>query len=358
MPNQLLGALRIKGNYIVKLKVAVYNVEWMSRLFDSSGIPITTGAGAARAAQLGKVVAKMSPDILGIVEGPDTTVSGSKSASRQLEKWAASQGLHPRYKGVHGFPSKGRQELCVLYRSDKVKIAFKPERRKSKNPFEDQFLVDTSDTLIKEAYKHYRAPLELQVLSLTSPPKEVARIIVAHTKSKGIFESVDIARFEQLSERNRKKLYAECLSIRERCDQWLTDEPKRNIVVMGDINDGAGMDYYERRFSRSAVELLMGDPWEPDIQLKHILPKPKIDSKGWVPYSSDFRDTLTEFRVNVLIDHILVSRSVKVIDATVWNPHLKANSADAGIQSVKKELDDASDHYPVMATLDMSPLST
>ena len=138
----------------------------------------------------------------------------------------------------------------------------------------------------------------------------------------------------------------------------MTDNIKRNVVVMGDINDGAGMDYYERRFSRSAVELLMGDPWEQDLQMKNVLPKPKLGSKGWIPYSSDFRDTLTEFRVNVLIDHMLVSRNVKVSNAKVWNPHLKSNSSDAGIQSVKSELDSASDHYPVMATLEMAPIDT
>ena len=342
----------------MKLKFAVYNVEWMSRLFDSNGKPKTTGAEAARASKLAKIVAKMSPDILGIVEGPDTTANGSKNASKQIEKWAATQGLDANYRGVHGFPSNGQQELCALYRSDKVKLAFKPEKRQSKHPFNEQFLVDTSDTLIKEAYKHYRPPLELQILSVTTPSKEVARMIIAHTKSKGIFENVDIARFEQLSERNRKKLYAECLSIRERCDQWLTDKPKRNIVVMGDINDGAGMDYYEKRFSRSAVELLMGDPWKPEAQLKHVLPKPKIGSKGWVPYSSDFRDTLTEYTVNVLIDHMLVSRGIGVSHSSVWNPHLKTNKNNANIQSIKHELDNASDHYPVMATLDITPIDT
>ena len=40
----------------MKLKVAVYNVEWMSRLFDSNGNLKTTGAEATRAAQLGKVI--------------------------------------------------------------------------------------------------------------------------------------------------------------------------------------------------------------------------------------------------------------------------------------------------------------
>jgi endonuclease/exonuclease/phosphatase family metal-dependent hydrolase len=130
------------------------------------------------------------------------------------------------------------------------------------------------------------------------------------------------------------------------------------MIVMGDINDGAGMDYYERRFARSAVELLMGDPWVPEVQMKHVLPKPKIGSKGWVPYSSDFRDTLTEFTVNVLIDHIIVSRHLKVSEAYVWNPHLKENSDHDDIQAVKEQLDEASDHYPVLAILDMVPINS
>lgn len=340
----------------MRLKVAVYNVEWMTRLFDRSGSLITTGDEARRASQLAAVVEKMAPDIIGIVEGPDTLADGSKLASRQVERWATAHGLHSSYKAVHGFPSGGQQELCAIYRSDKVKVTFKPERRATKHPFNEQFLVDTSDSLIKEAYKHYRPPLELQVQTLTSPAKEVARIIVAHTKSKGIFDNVDIARFEQLSERNRKKLYAECMSIRERCDQWLKAEPKRNVVVMGDINDGAGMDYYERRFSRSAVELLMGDPWMPESQMKHVLQKPKIGKYGWDPYSSDFTDRLTNYRVNVLIDHIVVTNQTKVSDAAVWNPKLKTNRNNTDIQSIKDELNKAADHYPVMATLDMTPI--
>lgn len=340
----------------MELKIAVYNVKWMARMFDANGDLKKTGPEKDRAVQLSAVVAAMDPDLIGIVEGPDTTVSGSKSASKQIEAWAAAQGLHASYKAVHGFPSPGRQELCAMYRSDKLVVAFDPETRKAKNPFNEQFLVDTSDSLIQEAYKHYRSPLELKVLKAGDASKEIVCLIVAHTKSKGIFDSVDIARFEQLSERNRKKLYAECLSIRERCDQWLADKPKRNVMVMGDINDGAGMDYYERRFSRSAVELLMGDPWLPELQMKHVLPRPKLGSRGWVPYSSDFRDRLTEYTVNVLIDHILVSRHTTLIDAVVWNPRLKANKDNAVIQSVKTELNAASDHYPVMATLDLVPV--
>ena len=185
----------------MKLTVAVYNVEWMKRLFTTDGQPKTTGEDGVRSTQLAAVVRAVDPDILGVVEGPDTTVSGSKLASKQLEVWAAHHGLGASYKGVHGFPSPGQQELCALFKSDKVTLKHKPEKSISKHPFNETFLVDTTDSLVKEQYKHYRPPLELSILK-AGTTNELARIIVAHTKSKGIFDMVDMARFEQLSERN------------------------------------------------------------------------------------------------------------------------------------------------------------
>ncbi len=184
---------------------------------------------------------------------------------------------------------------------------------------------------------------------------ELARIIVAHAKSKGIFDNVDFARFEQISERNRKKLYAECLSIRARCDQWLEDHPAMNIIVMGDINDGFGMDYYEQRFRRSAVDTLLGDVWYPEGILRHVLPRPKLGKYGWKPSSGRFQDRLTGDKFNVLIDHILVTRGIGVSDAMVWNPYLEQDTDEktAQVTALKDTLLKASDHFPVSALLDL-----
>ena len=275
----------------MKLNVAVYNMEWMANLFTKDGEPETTGKDGERSAQLAEVVKTIDPDILGVVEGPDTTVSGTKSASVQLEAWAAHHGLDTSYRAVHGFLSGGRQELCALFKSNKVMLRHAPVQSQTKNPFNEPFLVDTTDSLIHEQYKHYRPPFEISVRPATGGD-ELARIIVAHTKSKGIFDAVDMARYEQLSERNRKKLYAECFSIRSRCDQWLADHPDMNIIVMGDINDGFGMDYYEQRFGRGAVEILLGDVWQPYKILKHVLPRPKLNKYGWTPSSSRYKDPI------------------------------------------------------------------
>ncbi len=326
----------------MKLKIAIYNVEWMRRLFDKNGNPITTGDEGNRSQQLATIVSTINPDFLGIVEGPDTLVNGSKTASIQLEKWANHFGLNNNFKGVHGHPSNGQQELCALYDSSKIKVEFTPTNS-SKNQFDQPFLVDTTNRLIKEQYKHYRPPLELTIKSLTN--NHFSKVIIAHTKSKGIFAPVDYAKYEQISERDRMRLYAECMSIRDKCDEYLTTG--NNVIVMGDINDGVGMDFYENRFSKSAVEILLGDLWEPEMILKSVLPKPKWTSNGWKPSSSRFRDRITEDNINVLIDHILISQGLFSSNSKVWNPYLEKD--DIVIQSLSNELKNASDHFPIVA---------
>lgn len=333
------------------IKFAVYNVEWMKDLFKQDGTPKPVGVGstddkadAARGALLANVIKVIDPDVLCIVEGPDTLADLSKTASQQLEAWRDMHGLDPNYKGVHGTPSGGQQELCALYKSDVVELVHDPEQNASKHPFQNNFLVDTTESLIKEQYKHYRPPLELS-LQPAGGGADLARIIVAHTKSKGIFDHVDLARFEQLSERNRKKLYAECFSIRERCDQWLDAQPGEKVIVCGDINDGFGLDYYEQRFSRSAVEVLLGNVWEPEKILRQVLPRPRLGKYGWTPSSSSYRDRITGDYFNVLIDHVLVSQSVQFQNARVWNPFPQNAAAD--IKALKDQLKDGSDHFPV-----------
>jgi predicted extracellular nuclease len=339
----------------MKLHIAVYNVEWMMRLFDTQGNLKTDSESLQRAEQLATVVRTIDADIIGIVEGPDTTVSGTKSAAAQLELWASHFGLDNSYRGVQGFPSSGRQELCALYKSTIVELSHKPTLDQNKHPFNQPFVADTNEALVKELYEHYRPPLELSVKSVANG-EEVARMIVAHSKSKGIFDRVDFARYEQLSERNRKKLMAECMSIRERCDQWLDSDAERAVIVMGDINDGFGKDYYEQRFSRSAVEILLGDVWYPDKILRSVIAeKPKLGKYGWTPSTSRYTDTMTNHKLNVLIDHILVSQQVQVLDTTVWNPYLdhKPQAKVDQVNAIKTALKAASDHFPVSVEVEL-----
>jgi hypothetical protein len=329
----------------MKLRIGVYNVQWMRDLFESDGSPRTTGKEGNRSKQLAEIVQAMNLDFLGIVEGPDTLVNGNKTATSQLENWANLFIPGNKYKAIHGFPSAGQQELCAIYDASKLNVLFTPEIKDGER-FNEPFLMDTTNRMIKEQYKHYRPPLELSILGLDN--KFISRVIIAHTKSKGIFDKVDYARFEQLSQRDRLKLFGECMHIRERCDQYLAKG--QEVIIMGDINDGFELDFYENRFSKSAVELLLGSIWKPEWILKSALPKPNLTAYGWTPYSSKYRDRITGDIFNVLIDHILISQGLKLINGQVWNPILEKD--DPSIQSVKSQLFSASDHYPIVVEIE------
>ncbi len=331
----------------MKLKVGVYNVEWMRDLFEPDGTPKTSGKEGQRSRQLAAIIQAMNLDFLGIVEGPDTLVNGSKTTSGQLIDWANEFLPGHSFAAVHGFPSSGQQELGALYNSSKIKVLFTPETNDG-DRFNQPFLMDTTNRMIKEQYQHYRPPLELSILGLDD--RFLTRVIIAHTKSKGIFDKVDYARFEQISNRDRLRLFGECMHIRERCDQYLSKG--QQVIVMGDINDGFELDFYENRFSKSAVELLLGDLWKPEWILKSVLPKPKLNAQGWTPYSGRFRDRITGDQFTVLIDHILVSLGIKLIKGQVLNPFLE--KTDPLIQGLRDELIQASDHYPIWAELEFS----
>lgn len=346
------------------LRFAVYNVEWMTNLFFTDGTPKTSEnfkkgkdrKQARRGQRLASIVKKIDADILCIVEGPGSHKGRKTNAADQLRAWLELHGLAGKYSSMNGFPSRGRQELCAIYKKDKVQCVHHPEEKKDRDSFNEDFVVKTSDRLTKEVHNHYRPPLEISVRGPDEEGTELMRIILAHTKSKGVFGSVDFARFEQLSDFNRRKLYAECYSIRKRCDEWLGDDTNLRLVVAGDINDGFGLDRYEQRFARSAVETLLGDVWEPEKILCHVLPRPKSGRYGWTPSSSRYKDTITGRQVNVLIDHIIVSKSVQFANAMVWNPFEEKKSPK--VQEIRKALEKVSDHFPLSVDIQLPEMGS
>ncbi|MGB0880539.1 MAG: endonuclease/exonuclease/phosphatase family protein [Polaribacter sp.] len=344
----------------MKLKIAEYNMEWMKNLF-INGIPINTPPPENKAEEdwnkeekmtvksqlLIAVLKHLDADIIAVVEGPDTLANGTKTSTKQLQNWMSAFHLNNRnYRAVEGFVSKGQQELCAIYDADKLILEHTPE---GKNSFNDDFIVDTLEQNIKEQYKHWRPPLELTVKDKSSQAK-LFKMIIAHAKSKGIFDRVDYARYEYLSKLNRRKLYAECIHIRQRVDKWLKEGDK--VIVTGDINDGIGSDFYESKFGKSALEILLGNVFEPELIIKSALKKPKLGRYGWSPSSSSFTDTITKNWFTVLIDHILMSRNIKLLEANVLNPYTSPYKDELS-KELKNALKKASDHFPVFAEIEV-----
>lgn len=344
----------------MKLKVAEYNMEWMKYLF-VNGIPVNTPPPAGKAEsdwneteeltvksqRLIEVLKHLDFDMLAVIEGPDSLKNGTKTASGQLDLWMQTFGLINRnYKTMEGFVSNGQQELCIIYDQDKLIVDHSPE---AKDSFNEPFLVDTLEQSIQEQYKHYRPPLEATI-KRKSDQKKLFKMIVAHAKSKGIFDHVDYARYEQLSFLNRRKLYAECMHIRQRIDKWTKEGDQ--VLVTGDINDGIGSDFYEGRLGKSAIEILLGSVFEPELILKSVVGKPKLGKYGWSPSSSSFTDTITKNWFTVLIDHILVSQGITINDSGVLNPYAEPQLSNLN-DDLKNSLKKASDHFPVFAEIEV-----
>lgn len=331
----------------MSIRICSYNIEWFDELFGSDNLFATSGNPkkqkkiTERLEAIADVIQTVDADLIGIIEAPNTANSGVKDTVACLEHFAGHFGLRTN-KAMIGFASAGKQELAILFDSGKFLASHDPGGTSSrKNPkFTAEFVDDTDADRIKELYKHYRPPLEV---ALTRKDGGNAfHLMLVHTKSKGIFSNNDRVHREREAARNRRKLFAECHSIRQRIDEW--QDQGRDMIVMGDVNDGPGMDFTESRFGRSAVEIVIGDVFEPDRILVPHSGRPKWGRYGWIPASASFTDSFTGDRVNVLIDHILISRGLAIREGSyqVWDPY--ENKIAKPHKSVLLR---ASDHFPV-----------
>lgn len=338
-----------------KITLAFYNVQWMRDLFHKDGTPKSQNdpkaddtkkaeqnqKDAIRSEKLAKVVEAIDADVLCIAEGPTASKENPDFVNTQLENWRDHHGLCKDYRALLGFLSDGHQQICLLYKQSSVECRHEPEKI---NPFDKVFFVDPENSRIEEGHRHYRPPMEV-IVSGKDDNRELLRLIVAHTKSRVVTDKVDFAGYMQMSERNQRKLFAECYSIRRRCDDWLREVENCKLAVLGDFNDEFGHDSYEERFSRSVVETLLGSVWEPQNILRSVIGRPKRNRYGWEPSSSRYRDRLTRDEINVLIDHILVSGNIEFDQDLIWNPHLA--KAPKKVLDIKRALKGASDHFPI-----------
>lgn len=332
----------------MNLRLASYNVEWFNHHFNADNSMKTAADSQAKFAAVKAILELIAADVVLLVEAPNTTTTtGIQDSVKKLETFAQWAGL-PTSKALVGFPSAGTQEIALLYNPAKMTARHAPggsAGSRSNPPFNGEFFHDTDDDTVQEVYRHYRPPLEVQV-DVTGGP--TFYLLGVHAKSKGIFDVMDQVHWERESRRNRLKLFAECAWIRRRVDDWL--DAGRAFAVLGDINDGPGMDFYEMCYGVSAVEILMGDLFQPDRILRNYVGRPQWKDNGWSPASARFKDQFTGDTVNVLIDHILASAHLPVAGAApgrVWNPY-----DDATLTAHRNNFKHASDHFPV--TLDLA----
>jgi len=338
------------------VRLATYNVEWFDRLFDDAGalMPDTRWSGRRDVKRfeqidaLGRVFRAMDADAVMVIEAPDT--SRRRSGGAALERFAMTFELRAR-KAVVGFTNDTQQEIALLYDPDILEVSHDPKGGDA-SPFGPRF--DTSfdydldvdnrqDTVIFS-----KPPLEIE-LRKKGARDGTWRLIGVHAKSKAPHGARTEKEAMTLSIANRRKQLAQCIWLRTRVEAHL--DQGDSVIVLGDFNDGPGLDEFEQMFGRSGVEIVIGDGpdalYDPHVRMALSQPM------GARPTSSRFFLRKENRYLQALLDYIMISQDLRNHAPVwkIWHPFEDAQCYNEPM--LREALLTASDHFPVTLDIDL-----
>jgi hypothetical protein len=333
------------------LRLATYNVEWFDALFDDHG-KLHDDAGpsarhgisrARQTAALGRVFAALEADAVLVVEAPDG--SRRRDSAKALEGFAARFGLRCR-RALTGFLNHTQQEIALLYDPDALSARHLPLEAGAPR-FDGRFAYDLDTDAAPERVSFSKPPLEAELLTAAG---RRLRLIGVHVKSKAPHGATTPEQVMRLSIANRRKQLAQCVWLRRRVEAQL--EAGDDLVVLGDFNDGPGLDEYEKLFGRSGVEIVLGEPGPRGLHDPHA--RTALSRRvGAMPATARFYLKAEARYLQALLDFIMVSPGLRAAARgwRIWHPFDDAECfADPDL---REALLAGSDHFPVTLDLDL-----
>jgi endonuclease/exonuclease/phosphatase family metal-dependent hydrolase len=340
-----------------RLRIATYNVEWFNALFDDHGRLREDREWSGRhkitrvdqLTALGIVFTALDADAVMVIEAPDT--NGKRSSVKALERFAAHFGLRAR-RALTGFASETEQEITLLYDPDRLVARHDPQGTgpgtAGGDPrFDGTFHLDLDADATPDSIRFSKPPLEV---ALDLPDGRALRLIGVHAKSKAPHGARSAAEAARLGIDNRRKQLAQCVWLRHRVEGHLA--AGQSLIVLGDFNDGPGLDEFEKLFGHSGVEIVMGVDCPPELRLtdphaQMALTRPL----GMQPTSARFYLAAQRRYFEALLDFIMVSADLAERKPVwrIWHP--LNDPACLKVPDLREALLTASDHFPV--TLDL-----
>lgn len=333
------------------MRLATYNVEWFTNLFDDQGRLLDDSEWSGRqdvrrheqVSALGTVFRALDADGIMVIEAPDS--NRHRSGEEALETFADAFGLRAR-KALIGFANDTQQEIAFLYDPDVIRARHDPKGGTGGEAprFDGSFRIDLDidDSMDKVTWS--KPPLEL---ACEAQGFEF-RMVGVHAKSKAPHGARNPAEIMRASIANRRKQLAQCVWLRRRVEQHL--DAGEALIVLGDFNDGPGLDEYEKLFGRSGVEVVLGGQGEEPLFDRHAeMVRARLGSVR--PATARFWLAQEERYLSVLLDYIMVSESIRsrAPQWRIWHPF--DDGACYRSPELREALLAASDHFPV--TLDL-----
>jgi endonuclease/exonuclease/phosphatase family metal-dependent hydrolase len=341
------------------MRIATYNIEWMDRLFDNDGALLNDDGWSSRhkvtrkeqTDALGVVFKAMDADAVMVIEAPDQ--GKRRDAALALETFAARFGLRAR-KAAIGFANDTQQEIAMLYDPDAMTVRHDPKGDdlgetggRNAPRFDGAFRIDLDVDDVEDLVTFSKPPLELAIKTKAGFD---LHLIGAHLKSKAAHGARNRDEVMRFSIANRRKQLAQAIWLRQRITDHL--DQGTPLIVMGDMNDGPGLDEYEHLFGRSSVEVLLGDKGMPkliephaQIALSRRLAATPTTSRFFVKHHNRF--------LQALLDYIMVSPDLEKRNASwrIWHPLDDPKCWDT--PKLRDALVTASDHFPVTLDIDV-----
>lgn len=313
--------------------IMAYNIEWMNKMFENGAIKPNK---IERAKDIATVIKDIHPHVLGICEAANEEAEHDHFIANYLT------GLG--YKLANG-KSRGSQNLVFYYRNP-----FIVESIDDSISYYEPWTKDIEGDGLNERLEWDRKPLEAVFKIGQNGPK--LRIILVHTKSKGVYSVVDLTNYQKISLANRKKLVGQAMRLRDRLIKLVNEQNPLPIIVMGDMNDGPGLDAFEALIGSSFVETAMGSVFDPDRIFHNVLWHYTNSSQSKKDlWTAQFPDPIVNnplgWKHRVWIDHIILSKDI--LDQN--NPiRYVQNSGKIGER--KSESWSASDHFAVYCKIE------
>ncbi|GAA3853456.1 endonuclease/exonuclease/phosphatase family protein [Celeribacter arenosi] len=346
------------------MRIVTYNVEWFDSLFAHDGSPLLDGKWSSRynvtrldqLESLGIVFNALDADAIMVIEAPDT--SRRRETVRALEQFADWAGIRANTIEL-GFVNETQQEIALMY--DPLVLRARHDPKGAPIPFgatgeppafNSVYRIDLDTDRDRDPVEFSKPPLELAVEVRESG--FAFRMIGVHVKSKaphGARSRDDVIR---LSIENRRKQLAQCIWLRERIELHLkAHEP---LIVLGDFNDGPGLDEYEKLFGRSGVEIVMGRE-DPDLPVALRLSDPNAAivhaRRGTAgPSTARFYIEPEKRYLSAMLDYVMLSQDLaKAANWRIWHPFDDPVCFET--QELREALLAASDHFPVSVDIDL-----
>ena len=348
------------------LKLATYNVEWFNSLFDDRGTLLDDNNWSGRQnvrraeqiAALGVVFRAMDADAVLVIEAPDQ--GRRRATATALETFAARFELRAR-KVVMGFPNDTQQEIALLYDPDRLSARHDPVGIAGGQPgaatlprFDGVQRIALQAGEVTEVTRFSKPPLEMVLVAHSG---QRLRLIGVHLKSKAAHGVHDAAQAIREAILNRRKHLAQCLWLRQRVLAHLQGQDP--LIVLGDFNDGPGLDRYERQFGRSGLEIVLG--WDEPHAARMFDPHATMalnHKLGIQPASARFYLAEQKRFFSAMLDYVMVSPDLRQRGPVwrIWHPF--DDPVCFAAPALRAALLAASDHFPVSLDLASEDLPT